>query len=36
MTERPGVNFGVIEDMESTLLPDNHTVGKREVAEAGA
>lgn len=31
MDERPGVNLGVIEDMESTLLPDNHTVKARGV-----
>jgi len=31
MNERPGVNLGVIEDMESTLHPDNHTVKARGV-----
>lgn len=31
MDEKPGVNLGVIEDMESTLLPDNHTVKARGV-----
>lgn len=31
MIEKPGVNLGVIEDMESTLLPDNHTVKARGV-----
>lgn len=31
MTEKPGVNLGVIEDMESTLLPDNHVVKARGV-----
>jgi hypothetical protein len=31
MNEKPGVNLGVIEDMESTLLPDNHTVKARGV-----